>query len=102
MDLKKDSINCLKCHHRHPQNGNCTAVGGFCTAVPAARCPLIPELEARAENAEQERDAAVNYMRRLFGWCTGCVHFTGTYSMSCKIGKMSDCTDSYEFYSGEE
>lgn len=59
-------LNCLKCHYRHPDNGNCTAVGGFCTAVPAAHCPLIPELLARAEaaeasaaKAEMERDAAV-------------------------------------------
>lgn len=39
--------NCLKCHYRHEDNGNCTATGGFCTAVPAAHCPLIPELFAR-------------------------------------------------------
>ena len=58
MDLKKDSINCLKCHHRHPQNGNCTAVGGFCTSVPAAYCPLITELFARAEAAEQKAENA--------------------------------------------
>lgn len=44
--------NCIKCHYRHKDNGNCTAVGGFCTAVPAAHCPLIPELRARAEAAE--------------------------------------------------
>lgn len=68
MGHKKDSINCLKCHYRHPQNGNCTAAGGFCTAVPAAYCPLIPELIARAEKAERERDAAV---KTIFEW-TGC------------------------------
>lgn len=44
--------NCIKCHYRHKENGNCTAVGGFCTAVPAAYCPLIPELRARAEAVE--------------------------------------------------
>ena len=44
----KDKLNCIGCPHIHPDNGNCTAVGGFCTAVPAAHCPLIPEL--RAEN----------------------------------------------------
>jgi hypothetical protein len=26
---------------RHEDNGNCTAVGGFCTAVQAAHCPLL-------------------------------------------------------------
>ena len=58
---------------RLQDNGNCTEVGGFCTAVPAAHCPLIPRLmeenghlknllkaaETRAEKAEKERDAAV-------------------------------------------
>lgn len=33
--------NCLRCNSRHKDNGNCTAVGGFCTAVPAAHCPLL-------------------------------------------------------------
>ena len=36
-----DTENCLKCDYRHPGNGNCTAIGGFCTAVPAARCLLL-------------------------------------------------------------
>lgn len=65
-------LNCLKCHYRHPDNGNCTAVGGFCTAVPAAHCPLIPELlaraeaaEARAAKAEMERDTAVCDLKPL-------------------------------------
>lgn len=54
--------NCLLCDSMH-ENGNCTEVGGFCTAVLAAHCPLIPKLrnklaavEARAENAERERE----------------------------------------------
>lgn len=34
-------VNCLRCKYRHTDNGNCTAVGGFCTAVPAAHCPLL-------------------------------------------------------------
>lgn len=36
-----EKINCLRCNFRHTDNGNCTAVGGFCTAVPAAHCPLL-------------------------------------------------------------
>lgn len=71
-------LNCLKCHYRHPDNGNCTEVGGFCTAVPAAHCPLIPELleraeaaEARAAKAEKERDAAVNDLKFAFN-CDSC------------------------------
>lgn len=35
------NINDLQCEFRHPDNGNCTAVGGFCTAVTAAHCPLL-------------------------------------------------------------
>lgn len=56
--IPKTEPNCVKCHYMHPDNGNCTAVGGFCTAVPAAHCPLIPELRARAEAAEAIADAA--------------------------------------------
>lgn len=34
-------------------NGNCTAVGGFCTAVPAAHCVLLQEyVDARLTPAE--------------------------------------------------
>ena len=36
-----ENINCLQCKFRHPDNGNCMEVGGFCTAVPAAHCPLL-------------------------------------------------------------
>lgn len=56
--LPKNEPNCVKCHYRHKDNGNCTAVGGFCTAVPAAYCPLIPELLSRAEAAEARAEAA--------------------------------------------
>ena len=62
-----DKPNCIGCHHMHPDNGNCTAVGGFCTAVPAAHCPLIPELRAEneklraeLEQVKRERDAAIS------------------------------------------
>lgn len=34
-------VNCMRCRFRNEDNGNCTAVGGFCTAVPAAHCPLL-------------------------------------------------------------
>ena len=37
------NVNCLNCRFRHEDNGNCTEVGGFCTAVPAAYCPLLRE-----------------------------------------------------------
>ena len=38
-----DAVNCIRCDFRHKDNGNCTAVGGFCTAVTAAHCPLLRE-----------------------------------------------------------
>lgn len=38
-----EKVNCLRCLFRHEDNGNCTAVGGFCTAVTAAHCPLLRE-----------------------------------------------------------
>ena len=73
----KDKPNCIGCHHMHPDNGNCTAVGGFCTAVPAAHCPLIPELRAEKEKlrteleqVKVERDAAVKDMEALM-WFSG-------------------------------
>lgn len=70
----KDKPNCIGCPYIHPDNGNCTAVGGFFTAVPAAHCPLIPEL--RAENAKMrdeldsvkgERDAAIKDLFEIIG-----------------------------------
>lgn len=51
--VPKNEVNCLKCHYCHPDNGNCTIAGGFCIAILAAHCPLIPELRTRAEAAEQ-------------------------------------------------
>lgn len=47
-----ENVNCLRCRFRHKDNGNCTAVGGFCTAVPAAHCPLLREyLDTKLEPA---------------------------------------------------
>lgn len=36
-----ETLNCMRCKYRHEDNGNCTAVGGFCTAVTAAHCQLL-------------------------------------------------------------
>ena len=50
------NVNCLRCRFRHEDNGNCTAVGGFCTAVVAAHCPLLREyLDTGLEPEEIER-----------------------------------------------
>lgn len=70
----KDKPNCIGCPYIHPDNGNCTAVGGFFTAVPAAHCPLIPELRAENEkmrdeldSVKYERDAAIKDLFEIIG-----------------------------------
>ena len=42
-EFKQNRNNCLECKYRHKINGNCIAVGGFCTAVPAKDCQLLAE-----------------------------------------------------------
>ena len=75
MDIEKP--NCIGCHHMHPDNGNCTAVGGFCTAVPAAHCPLIPELRADLARVTAERDGAVEAVKNMAEYivCAGRVDY---------------------------
>lgn len=63
--------NCLRCNFRHKDNGNCTAVGGFCTAVPAAHCPLLRQYldtELTPEEIDMDHEAAET-LRQL---CRGC------------------------------
>lgn len=98
--------NCLLCDSMH-ENGNCTEVGGFCTAVPAAHCPLIPRLrnklaavEARAEKAERERDAAISdltYIARTYPVdlcddlvCQYCKHYQNV-NTGCPGWTENDC-----------
>ena len=83
--VPKFELNCVKCHYMHPNNGNCTAVGGFCTSVPAAYCPLIPELRVRAEAAE--KNASKSSSMACGHWihfsksdmCSKCGYRTGKY-----------------------
>ena len=80
--------NCLRCNFRHTDNGNCTAVGGFCTAVPAAHCPLLrqyldtgltPEEVLPKDKADE---IALKLMRRVkndindndYELCVSCAH----------------------------
>ena len=66
-----ENVNCLRCRFRHEDNGNCTAVGGFCTAVPAAHCPLLREYldtELTPEEIDMDHEAA-EQLRRL---CRNC------------------------------
>lgn len=65
------NVNCLHCRFRHEDNGNCTAVGGFCTAVAAAHCPLLREYldtELTPEKIDMDHEAA-EQLRQL---CQGC------------------------------
>lgn len=52
-------INCLRCKYRHEDNGNCTATGGFCTAVPAAHCRLLREYLDTGLTPEQCENAKI-------------------------------------------
>lgn len=51
------NINCLQCEFRHPDNGNCMGVGGFCTAVPAVYCPLLRQYLGTRMTPEQVANA---------------------------------------------
>ena len=98
-------LNCLMCDSMHPDNRNCTEVGGFCTAVPAAHCPLIPRLmeengtlkdllkatEARAEKAERERDAAIKDMSGICYLCKNAKPYSllSKTVMTCKQKKAA-------------
>ena len=63
--------NCLRCNFRHKDNGNCTAVGGFCTAVQAAHCPLLRQYldtGLMPEEIDMDHEAA----ERLRQLCRNC------------------------------
>ena len=65
------NVNCLRCRFMHEDNGNCTAVGRFCTAVPAAHCPLLREYldtELTPEEIDMDHEAAET-LRQL---CQNC------------------------------
>ena len=66
-----EKADCLRCNFRHEDNGNCTAVGGFCTAIPAAHCPLLRQyLDTRLTPEEIDMDhEAAEQLRRL---CRDC------------------------------
>lgn len=66
-----ENVNCLRCRFRHEDNGNCTAVGGFCTAVTAAHCPLLRQyLDTGLTPEEIDMDhEAAEQLRQL---CQGC------------------------------
>lgn len=54
-----ETVNCIRCDFRHKDNGNCTAVGGFCTAVAAAHCPLLREYLDTELTPEEVNDVVV-------------------------------------------
>lgn len=52
-----EAVNCLRCEYKDTDNGNCTAAGGFCTAVPAAYCPLLRQYLGTGMTPEQAANA---------------------------------------------
>lgn len=52
-----EAVNCLRCEYKDADNGNCTAVGGFCTAGPAAHCPLLRQYLGTGMTPEQAANA---------------------------------------------
>lgn len=54
-----ETVNCIRCDFLHKDNGNCTAVGGFCTAVAAAHCPLLREYLDTELTPEEVNDVVV-------------------------------------------
>lgn len=69
LDVLKSTYrpNCVNCEHIHRDNFNCTAVGGFCTAVPAAHCPKLKELmekEAASQAKEVKDDTHAEFLER--------------------------------------
>ena len=67
------NVNCLRCRFRHEDNGNCTAVGGFCTAVQAAHCPLLREYLDTELTPEEVSTLVKDWsdLRTIFGECGG-------------------------------
>lgn len=54
-----ETVNCIRYDFCHKDNGNCTAVGGFRTAVTAAHCPLLREYLNTGLTPEEVNDAVV-------------------------------------------
>ena len=54
-----DRLNCLRCEYRHQDNGNCTAVGGFCTAVPTVHCKKLKEYMDTGSTPEEIEELKV-------------------------------------------
>ena len=77
-----ENLNCLRCRFRHEDNGNCTAIGGFCTAVPAAHCQLLREYldtgltPEKIERSKLEIEAGCmriqNHLGHGFNYCPNC------------------------------
>lgn len=84
-------VNCLRCRFRHEDNGNCTAVGGFCTAVPAAHCPLLREYLDTGLTPEQIKELAHDTTgplhRKISEWITA-EAARRLVALPCKVGDM--------------
>ena len=67
MKDNKKIFNCGECEFRH-DNGNCLPVGGFCTSVPAAYCPLIPRLKKKIRKLKKnsKSDLSFNHIKIVY------------------------------------
>lgn len=68
-----ETVNCIRCDFRHKDNGNCTAVGGFCTAVTAAHCPMLREYLDTELTPEEVSELVKDWsdLRTIVGECGG-------------------------------
>lgn len=78
--LKRKERNCLDCIDQTNED-----------AIKA-----IEELSATAENLTAELEAIIRYMRKTWGHCAGCKHFTGI--KGCGKGVMSRCGGDTDYY----
>jgi len=61
---EKIVMNCLKCHYRHPDNGNCTAVGSLLSYDTGAACPCRKG-RARKEHSGGRSSANVHWQQHM-------------------------------------
>lgn len=68
-----ENVNCLRCRFRHEDNGNCTAVGGLCTSVPAAHFPLLRQYLDTRLTPEEVPTLVKDWsdLRTIIGECGG-------------------------------
>lgn len=90
-----EQLNCLRCAYRHEDNGNCTAAGGFCTAVPAAKWVDGSDGAMAMEIVMTTPTADVAPVVR----CRDCNHsYEDLGGLYCSFGPCVDCPVSPDFW----